>query len=223
MTFIADLHSQWWYNQVKAIFDAAGVPEYLWAATIADEDSSLNPSIVTPDPTSATPAVGLFQLRQPGLGSGYTLTDLEDPIQNAKIAAAQMAAALKANPTVVDPVARLRLVEEAGWPGNDVSLGPQSVLLQEEPKRVGLLYSVLQDLGLHALAGDVLAEEGSSAANAQAQSEMATGQTDPCNGPALWPCLPVFVNGVLKEISWLTVALALFAGGIALMAGRGGK
>jgi len=212
MTFVDRVRAQPWYPQVKQIFAAAGVPEYLWIAVLANECSSL---ACTSNADSGGISYGLFQLRQPGIGSQYSPSTLEDPVQNATIAAGVMGQALK-NVTTRDPLALLRAIEEAGWPGNDIAAGANSVLLNEEPKRIGLLYETLKAMGLNALANDVLAHEAQPGVNS-GDYQQAGG----CNGPSWWPCLPVFINGALREFAILAIATALFAGGIALMAGKG--
>ena len=208
MSFVDQVRAQPWYAEVASVFQQQNVPEYLWIATLAAECPSL---ACTSNPDSGGTSYGLFQLRQPGIGSPYSSDQLEDPVTNATIAAASMGAALRS--VSADPLARLRAIEEAGWPGNDVSLGPNSTLLKEEPKRIGLLYETLKSMGLTAIANSVLAAEAQPGVNTGDMTAAAG-----CDGPSFWPCAPVFLQGVVRETAIIAIATAMFAGGIALMA-----
>lgn len=97
--FKAKVQAQPWYSQVKAEFDAQGVPEDDWESILHGEDSSLNPSAQNTKDPGPYGSVGLFQLNTDasigGLGVGHSLSELVDPVQNAAIAAPVMAGDLK--------------------------------------------------------------------------------------------------------------------------------
>ncbi len=78
-----------WYDSVKAIFDAAGVPESIWVPIMLRESGG-NPNAKAE--TSQERSYGLFQLNiMGGQGSGYNPADLLDPVTNAAIAAKAIA------------------------------------------------------------------------------------------------------------------------------------
>lgn len=118
-TFIAQLQSQPWYGAVRAQFVAAGVADPLWEATLLHEDAGLDPTIITHEKDGST-SVGLFQLNNRGIGSGLSLADEQDPVKNAHYAAAAMGQGFYHDLTFLstDLRARMRSIENSGWPGN---------------------------------------------------------------------------------------------------------
>lgn len=103
------------------MFAAKGVNEALWIATLRSEDASLDPAIKTYDPDAAgNPgySYGLFQLRQPGLGSASSVDILTDAEGNSNIASSVMGKHLNLagayNASLPD---QMRVIEDAGWPG----------------------------------------------------------------------------------------------------------
>lgn len=80
-----------WYWQVKAIFDAQGVPPSVWVP-ILNVESGGNPQAVGDSGCS----VGLFQANMcGGQGKGYTAEQLKNPVFNAQVVAPQIGAAVK--------------------------------------------------------------------------------------------------------------------------------
>jgi Transglycosylase SLT domain len=85
------------YDQVNAVFSGLGVPDWIWYP-ISILESGGNPSSVHMD-TNGYNSVGLFQLNMapptapggPGQGYGYTIAQLQDPVENATIAAKPIA------------------------------------------------------------------------------------------------------------------------------------
>jgi hypothetical protein len=101
---------------ISAIFQDAGIPQTIWGPILRVESGG-NPlaRALTPYEDS----VGLFQLnRKGGLGSGYTVKQLEDPTTNASIAAKAMAPAYNAGVTKgLEGLDLLRYVAYgSGWP-----------------------------------------------------------------------------------------------------------
>jgi hypothetical protein len=89
-----------WFAEVKRIFDAYGVPQWVWEAIMVAESGG-NPRARN---TRGEDSVGLFQLnRRGGQGTGYSAEELMDPVTNARLAAPAIAAAWNA---VKDAVAR---------------------------------------------------------------------------------------------------------------------
>lgn len=77
------------YDQVKAIFDKAGVPPWIWYP-IAIAESGGRPNVLGDNGQS----VGLFQLNMNGgQGTGYSPAQLADPLFNAQVASAAIASA----------------------------------------------------------------------------------------------------------------------------------
>lgn len=76
------------YSVVEQVMTAKGVPLSIWGP-IMDIESQGNSSAVLSN--SNEDSIGLFALnRSGGLGSGYTVAQLQDPLTNATIAASAM-------------------------------------------------------------------------------------------------------------------------------------
>ena len=83
-----------WYDDVKAIFDRAGVPEYIWVPIMLKESGG------APDATNERypdRSYGLFQLNTIGQGQGvgHPVNELLDPVKNASIAVVEIAKAFQ--------------------------------------------------------------------------------------------------------------------------------
>jgi hypothetical protein len=98
-----------WYPQVKAVFDAQGVPETIWWP-ILQAESGGDPSARNQNNEDS---IGLFQLnRFGGQGNGYSVEQLLDPQQNAEIASEAIATAYRQFGDNIAEVAR-----HSGHPG----------------------------------------------------------------------------------------------------------
>lgn len=142
MSFVATVEAQPWYPAVASIFAQAGVPQDVWLAEMKVE--SPKDANGAPIPNESWPdqggiSYGLFSLRQPGVGSGYSPMTLESPTGNASIAASTMAKLLASagNPSGVGALQAL----SADWPG---AWNPASADTQA---RIAALTSVDQQLG----------------------------------------------------------------------------
>ena len=142
MSFVATVEAQPWYPAVASIFAQAGVPQDVWLAEMKVE--SPKDANGAPIPNESWPdqggiSYGLFSLRQPGVGSGYSPMTLESPTGNASIAASTMAKLLASagNPSGVGALQAL----SADWPG---AWNPASADTQA---RIAALASVDQQLG----------------------------------------------------------------------------
>ena len=218
--WLTKLEQEPWYSQVELQFAHAGVADPVWQATLLNEDGSLNPAVVVYDPDSAgNPgySYGLFQLRQPGVGSGYATSTLQDPVQNAAIAANKMGKALAASGQTIatPPSQQLQTVELAGWNGS----------LTQDPTRQAQLSDVIAASGGATPAGGVmggkgLINPGGSARLPNDPTQYANGSTQAAD--AIGSALGIPSSAQIS--SWLTnaligaVLLAILAGGFALMA-----
>lgn len=107
------------YEQVKQIFDAYGVPAYIWYS-IAIAESGGRPNAVGDGGCS----VGLFQLnRCGGQGAGYTPQQLADPLFNARVAAPAIANAwnyVRSSFTGTQQQQAVEVARRSGHPGGSV-------------------------------------------------------------------------------------------------------
>jgi hypothetical protein len=145
MATTAQIQAQPWYPAVASAMAKAGVSPAIWISTLNVEDGqTLSPTQVTNDPDQqGNPgySYGLFQLRQPGLGSGYSTAQLEDGPTNATIAAATMGPAIAGLGAGASYSAQLKAVEEAGWPGNLSEDSARQAALQSYLTANGFTYS----------------------------------------------------------------------------------
>jgi len=211
-TFVQTLQAQPWYNDVANIFAEANVPRDLWEATLAVEDSSLDPSVQVldhyKDGSPAGYSYGLFQLNQNGLGANQSITTLTNAEGNAQIAASAMSAALSKLPAGATLPQQLQAIEEAGWNGSlDQDATRQSALQSietqngETPATSGGFWQ-----GLLGGAG------GSAGASAGAQ-----------NGASFFGINANTVNGWIFNATAVGLFLALLAGGFAILAAVAGS
>ena len=207
-TWLQELQQEPWFSSVASQFSAQGVPAALWEATLLDEDASLNPQIAVND--NGGISYGLFQLRQPGIGAGYNPSTLEDPVQNAKIAAAAMGSALQsAGVSSSTPLSQqLQVIEKAGWPGD----------LSEDAKRQSELASVQS--------GGTLLDKGMATLGAGAQligNTAASGAATLAGGTASALGLPSTqqINNWIVMGTVGAVLLGVLAGGFMLLASGG--
>lgn len=101
-------------QQIKSIFDAYGVPVWVWYPILIAESSG-DPNAVGDDGCS----FGLFQLNQcAGQGMGHSSTDLFDPIKNAQIAAAHIGASWQTvkGSSLTDPQKAYQTAVSSGHP-----------------------------------------------------------------------------------------------------------
>jgi Transglycosylase SLT domain len=220
-TWVQQIRTQWWFGRVKAVFDAAGIPEWLWEGVMRHESSG-NPYAIGYEKDGSV-SYGLFQLNSAGVGAGQKMGTLLDPVQNAQLAANQMRGALApyadqlADPqnyqTLPSPIDLLRRIELAGWPGNDSTL-----IAAQEPSRIGDLYATLKESGLNDLAAKVQALVASGA-TASSPTGAQPGQEQ--GTPGFWGPLIDLVKGSEKTALLYGVATTLFVAGIALARGGG--
>lgn len=89
-----DSSSQSISSQVAQIMDKYGIPQNVWGPIMQLESGG---NATAHYVTNREDSVGLFQLnRMGGLGTGYTVSQLQDPSLNATIAAQNMAPAYQA-------------------------------------------------------------------------------------------------------------------------------
>lgn len=210
-SWLKQLQAQPWFAQVAGIFAQRGVAPPLWEDTLYHEDGSLNPQATTYDPGAGGTSgwsYGLFQLRQPGLGSGASVAALQDPVQNATIAADNMARYLqgKSGLSMAD---QLRAIENGAWNGS----------LQYDAERQQTLASLQFAQGVApggVTVGEIANTIGAGDA-ADATAGAQTVKTVANAGGGLMVGLQQL--GVLLTIGALF--LALIAGGFAILAGGG--
>jgi hypothetical protein len=140
--FVATVRAQPWYGQVKQEMDAQNVPEYLWIAIIADENSGLQPNIKVADHyisdgSFAGYRYGLFQDTDPA--SNVAGNPNQAAINSGRWAAQRLGPALAKLPQGYSPQDALKASEVAAWPGQSGTA--------EEPTRIALLNQVLQQQG----------------------------------------------------------------------------
>lgn len=220
--WLAQLQQQPWFSNVSQIFANAQVNPSLWEATLYNEDGSLNPAQVTPDHYSdgsfAGYSYGLFQLKQPGLGDGYTPAQLQDPNSNASIAATQMSNALKNLPAGSPLSMQLQAIEQAGWNGGLSQDSTRQAQLSAIAAANGTSGSNATIGGLTNIGG-IWVKSGTPAASAtnaaQAATSAATGAlTNPFGIPSA-----AQISSWLWDATAATLCIALLAGGIAILAG----
>ena len=142
MGFVSTVEAQPWYAGVANTMQAAGVPQDVWLAEMQVESQKDATGAPIPNASWADNggvSYGLFSLRQPGVGSGYSVSTLESPTGNASIAAAAMHNLLAAagNPSGAAAIQAL----SADWPG---AWDPASA---DSQARLSALQSVDQQLG----------------------------------------------------------------------------
>jgi len=104
------------WSQVQAVFDAKGVPTWVWYPIVWVE-SLANPQAIGDGGCS----IGLFQLnRCGGQGQGYTVAQLQDPVFNAQLASDAIAHAWEAVKTtaLTPPQQAFEVARQSGHPVN---------------------------------------------------------------------------------------------------------
>lgn len=108
------IRQEWWYPQVKQVFDQRGVPVPIWEAILLAESGGKIGAYAGGNEDS----VGLFQLnRAGGQGVGYSREQLSDPITNAIIASKAISNSYQQYGDDIREVAR-----KSGHPGYKVPL-----------------------------------------------------------------------------------------------------
>ena len=204
--FVSQLQAQPWFASVEAQFKGKGIADPLWESTLEVEDASLNPAIIVQDHyqdnSPAGPRVGLFQIDPAGMGSSIGTAGLQDPVQNATIAAANMARGIASDGTQYAPLYdQLKSIEKAGWPGN----------LSEDTQRQAALTAITGQAPNTAGIGSI----GTS---------IAGGATDAASKAASAAVNALGLPNSTQISGWITAALigsvllALVAGGFTLLA-----
>jgi hypothetical protein len=218
--WLQKLQQQPWYQRVSAVFAAQQIAPPLWEATLLNENAGLNPSVAVYDPgPNGEPgyAYGLFQERQPGLGSGHSIVELTDPVSNAAIAAAAMRGKLNAlgiAPTADLPV-QLRAIELAGWNGG----------LAQDATRQAQLASVVAAGGTTSSGGDWSSHWNPfdprywQAGNGPKPSVDAAVQQANAAAGGFTSSIQTTIQDDALQLTVGAVFLALIAGGFAIMAG----
>lgn len=204
--WLQTLQNEPWFAQDKVIFNDDGVSDAIWESTLFDEDATLNPTQATPESDGGT-SYGLFQFKQGGtsggLGNGYTIGTLEDPIASASIAAQIMGDAITSKGDQnAAPSKQLQDVELAGWNGS----------LSEDATRQANL-AALEAAGVNTTPQGALGAQSSESAVQQAANSAASGVIGALGLP-----------NASTISDWITKAtigallLGLIAGGFALLA-----
>lgn len=239
-TFLAQVRQQSWYPQVEAAMSSAGVPEALWVSTIASE----NPTAV------GTSAAAVAQLNKavpdpPGFSYGlfqfHNQPALVDPVASGNQAASIMGKALQSLPSNATPQQQLTAIEVAAWPGNDSALiakenpgrlaNLQAILTQEQEAPLASVYASssaetsnpLSQLGILSPFGGPVALGNATQNTAASTTNAITGI-----GSNIQSAVQSGIAGVQAAVvragitaGQVAVALALVAGGFALLASSG--
>lgn len=239
-TFLAQVRTQSWYPQIEAAMANAGVPEALWVSTIASE----NPGAV------GTSQAAVNQLNKPvpdppgfsyGLFQFHNQPAMVDPVASGNQAASIMGKAIQGLPSNASPSDKLSAIEVAAWPGNDPSL-----IAKENPQRLANLQSVLSQEQSAPLASvyasssaetsnplsqlNILSPFGGAIALGNATQSVATNATNAVSNAAsgIQTSIASGIAGIQGVVvaagitaGQVAIALALVAGGFALLASGG--